>query len=196
MRSLILTGKLATYDEYIYPLHRLRELGEVDVATVGKETVYGELKGYGGALVHAGQIVPTMDVPLRNAIDVSNLSSTAKEYVLGRLDIEHDLLVLPGGAKAMEYLRQSRPVLDYIAAFHEAGGVIASICHAAQLLISAKLCKGRMVSGYYSIEDDIVNAGGMYSRDPVVSDRIVSAAHYKDMAQWMKLALDTVAANG
>lgn len=183
MKALILTGKLATYDEYLYPLHRLREVGDVDVATRGKETVYGELKGFGGALVHAGPIVPTMDIP-----DVY----VARSSTLG-WTFTHDLLVLPGGAKAMEYLRQDRGVIDYIAEFHARGGVIASICHAGQLLISAGLVRGRRISAYYSIRDDITNAGGTYVDEPaVVDDRIVSTAHYKHMAPWMKAALEAV----
>lgn len=173
MKSLILTGKLATYDEYVYPLHRLREVGQVDVATPGMETVYGELKGFGGALVHAGPIVPTCDIPPAHP----------------HFEYPWDLLLLPGGAKAMEYLRQDKNLLKLIACFHMNGGVIAAICHAAQLLISGGLCNGRTIAGYYSIEDDIVNAGGTYSREPVSCERIVTAAHYKDMAEWMKLIL-------
>jgi protease I len=179
MKALILTGKLATWEEYIYAYHRLQEAGaEVDVAVRGKETVYGELKGPAG-LVQAGPIVPTRDIP------------ELIEWDAGR----YDLLILPGGAKAMEYLRQDKQVLDYIAAFHKAGGVIGSICHAAQLLISSGLVKGRRISGYYSIKDDITNAGGTFVDRVVVEDRIVTAPHYKFNAIWMKCALEVTEGN-
>ena len=79
----------------------------------------------------------------------------------------------------------------FIADFHASGKVIGSICHAGQLLISAKLVKGRKISGYYSIKDDINNAGGTYVDAPYVTDdRIVSCPHYKHLGPWMKEVID------
>ena len=66
--------------------------------------------------------------------------------------------------------------MNFIADFHASGKVIGSICHAGQLLISAKLVKGRNISGYYSIKDD----------------RIVSCPHYKHLGPWMKEVIDQV----
>ena len=59
-----------------------------------------------------------------------------------------------------------------------------------QLLISAKIVKGKKIAGYYSLEDDITNAGAIYTDKPAVIDgKIVTTAHYKDMGPWMKAAL-------
>ena len=70
------------------------------------------------------------------------------------------------------------------------GKVIASTCHGAQLMISAKITSG-FISGYYSIEDDIANSGAKYSREPVVvSKNIVSSPHYDNMAVWMRTAIE------
>ena len=183
MKALILTGKLATWEEYIYAYHRLQEAGaEVDIAVRGKETVYGELKGPAG-LVQAGPIVPTIDIP---KMGEPLRDDPASDY---------DLLILPGGAKAMEYMRQDQDILDYIALFHQGGGVIGSICHAAQLLISAGLVKGRRISGYYSIKDDITNAGGTFVDGVTVDDRIISCPHYKWNGLWMKAVLEVAAGN-
>jgi len=167
VRALILTGKYATDCEYVYPFYRLQEAGfEVDVAVRGKETVHG---------IIGEKIVPTIDIP-------GHISTW-------------NLLVLPGGAKAMEYMRQDSGILSFIKMHHEFGGVIACICHAAQLLISTRLVKGRRISGYYSIKDDIENAGGIYVDEPaVVCDRIVTTAHYKHMGPWMAAALREVGA--
>lgn len=187
MKALILTGALATYSEYAYALDRLREAdAEIDIAVRGKQTVYGELKGPAG-LVQAGPIVPTRDIP--DAAETAGLFVASAPYSL------YDLLVLPGGAKAMEYLRQDKDVIAYIAAFHAFGGVIASICHAAQLLISAGMVRGRRISGYYSIRDDIVNAGGEFVDGVVVDDRIVSCPHYKWNGKWMAAAIAEESAN-
>ena len=68
--------------------------------------------------------------------------------------------------------------------------VIACICSGVQLLISAKIVKGKKIAGYYSLEDDIVNAGAIYTDQPAVIDgKIVTTAHYKDMGPWMKAVL-------
>ena len=65
--------------------------------------------------------------------------------------------------------------------------IIACICSGAQLLISAKVVKGRKIAGYYSMKDDLINAGADYTDLPaVVDDNIVTTAHYKDMGPWMK----------
>ena len=62
-----------------------------------------------------------------------------------------------------------------------------SICNGAQLLITADVIKGRTVSGYYSIEPDIRNAGATYSREKVVVDKnLVSCPHYDFMGEWIK----------
>ena len=159
MKAIIITGKYATDSEYVYALYRLKEAGfEVDVAVRNKETVFG---------IIGEKIVPTHDIP----------KTVYKGY---------KLLILPGGAKAMEYLRQDMDVLNFISAFHALGKPIGSICHAAQLLISAGLVKGRRISGYYSIKDDINNAGGTFVDAPFVTDgRIVSSPHYKYLGEWM-----------
>lgn len=163
-RALILTGKLVQDHEFIYPYYRLQEAGfEVDVAVRNKETVMGQLG--------AAKIVPTRDI--------TGLSVD-----------EFDLLVIPGGAKCQEYLRQDLEALDFISKFNAVGKPIAAICHGSQMLISAKVVKGRRVSGYYSIKDDINNAGATYVDEPAVVDgNLITTAHYKHLGPWMKATL-------
>jgi len=165
-RALILTGNLVQDHEYIYPYYRVQEEGYVvDVAVRGGEQVNG---------IIGSKIVPTKDIPELKVED-------------------YDLLVLPGGAKAMEYMRQDNEILKFIFDFNASGKVIASICHAAQLLISAKIVTGKKISGYYSIKDDINNAGAIYTDEPAVVDgNIVTTAHYKDLGPWMKATLSLV----
>ena len=159
-RALIVTGKLVQDHEYIYPYYRLQEEGyEVDVAVRGKQMVLGSI---------GVKVEPTKDIPELRVED-------------------YELLVLPGGAKAMEYMRQDKDIIKFIADFYAAGKVIAAICHASQLLISAKVVKGKKVSGYYSIEDDIENAGATYVDAPYVTDeRLVTSPHYKHVGPWMR----------
>jgi len=163
-KALIIVGKNTQDHEFIYPFYRAQEAGfEVDVATRNKETV---------KCIIGTTITPTRDIA---GIKVDN----------------YDLLILPGGAKAMEYLRQDIEVIEFIRDFNASGKPIASICHAAQLLISAGIVRGRKISGYYSIKDDITNAGGIYVDEPAVIDKnIISTAHYKDLGPWMKATLE------
>jgi len=104
---------------------------------------------------------------------------------------EYHLLILPGGVKALEKLRQETSVISFIEKWDKSGKVIASTCHGAQLLISAGIVKNRTISGYYSIKDDIENAGAIYSADScVVDSNIVSSPHYDHMGIWMEKTLD------
>ncbi len=162
-KAIIITGKFVQDHEFIYPYYRLQEAGfAVDVAIRNKETVLGQL---------GTKIVPTRDIQGMQADD-------------------YDLLVIPGGAKAMEYIRQDEEVIAFIRDFHAKGKVIASICHGAQLLISAKIVAGKKISGYYSIKDDITNAGAAYSDAPVVNDSgIITSPHYKYLGDWMRETL-------
>lgn len=165
-KAVILTGKFVQDHEFVYPFYRVQEEGyEVDVAVRGKEQVQG---------IIGVKVTPTKDI---SEIRVE----------------DYDLLILPGGAKAMEYIRQDEGVLKFIADFSASGKVIASVCHAAQLLISAKVVKGRRVSGYYSIKDDINNAGAIYVDAPAVVDgNLVTSPHYKHLGPWMKEVLAQV----
>jgi len=163
-KALIIAGKDTQDHEFIYPYYRVQEAGmEVDVAVRNKEIVKCNL----GITIY-----PTRDIAGININD-------------------YDLLILPGGAKAMEKIRRDQEVINFIRAFNDTGKPIASICHATQLLISAKVVRGRKISGYYSIKDDIINAGAMYVDLPAVVDgNIVSTAHYKDLGPWMKAVLE------
>ena len=105
----------------------------------------------------------------------------------------YDILIIPGGVKAMEKIRQNKKIIDFISEFNNAKKIIACICSGAQLLISAKVVKGRKIAGYYSMKDDLINAGANYTDEPAVIDQnIITTAHYKDMGPWMKAVIEKV----
>lgn len=171
-QALILTWEGYQDQEVQYPYYRLLEDEfHVDVAAGNIGTFYGILG-------------TKMEANVR--IDRSNVGPSFED----RAD-KYNLLVLPGGVKALEKLRQEKHVLTFIQNYVSSGRVVASTCHGAQLLISAKVTQGREISGYYSIADDIRNSGATYVDAPyVISDTIVSSPHYKHMGPWMKAALD------
>lgn len=84
---------------------------------------------------------------------------------------EFDALLLPGGAMNADALRMENKAREFVKSFDRAGKPIAVICHGPWLLVSAGLVKGRMLSGYHTIQDDIRNAGGEWKDEEVVRDR-------------------------
>ena len=169
-KALIITFSKYQDHEVIYPYYRLLEEGfEVDIMADVKGRIFGILGTY-------MECARTTD-ELHDKFD--------------RIMEEYDLLVIPGGVKALEKLRQEKQVLHFVNEWNEKKKVIACICHGAQLLISAKVTVDREISGYYSIMDDIKNSGAIYVDAPaVVSDNIVTCPHYKWMGQWMKASVD------
>lgn len=167
-KAIIISGALAQDHEFIYPYYRLLEAGFVlDVCIIGGKPVLGILG---------------TTLPPNKEHKVKDIHEIKPE--------DYDLLVLPGGVKAMEKIRQENKLINFISDFYKQNKVIACICSGAQLLISAKIVKGKKIAGYYSMKDDIVNAGAIYTDLPAVIDqKIITTAHYKDMAPWMKATL-------
>jgi len=171
MKALIITWEKFQDHEVIYPYYRLLEEGfEVDIMS----NVLGKFHGILGTNMESDRLTTDLNDP-----------DTAAAYLR-----EYDFLVIPGGVKALEKLRQERGVLQFINTWNANNKVIASTCHGAQLLISSKVVAGRRVSGYYSIRDDINNAGAQYVDAPAVTDKnLISSPHYKWMGEWMKEAI-------
>lgn len=83
---------------------------------------------------------------------------------------DYDAIVIPGGSSP-ENLRQNADILKFVKEANEAGKPIASICHGPQILISADLLKGRTITSYPPLKDDVVNAGAEFKDEEVVVDR-------------------------
>jgi protease I len=83
---------------------------------------------------------------------------------------DFDALLLPGGALNADFLRMEPKAQEFVRSFDRSKKPIALICHAPWVMISAGLLKGRTVSGYHTIQDDIRNAGGKWKDEEVVRD--------------------------
>ncbi len=83
---------------------------------------------------------------------------------------DFDAVLLPGGALNADFLRMEKKAQEFVTTFDREKKPIAFICHAPWLLISAGLVKGRTLSGYHTIQDDIRNAGGKWKDEEVVID--------------------------
>lgn len=83
---------------------------------------------------------------------------------------DYDALVLPGGALNADTLRMNTVARDWVRQFMDQGKPLAVICHAPWLLVSADRAKNRRLTSYYTIQDDIRNAGGDWVDQEVVID--------------------------
>lgn len=83
---------------------------------------------------------------------------------------EYDAVQLPGGALNADQIRMAPQVQSFLRAMQNAGKPIAAICHAPWELVSADLVRGRMLTSYHTIQDDIRNAGGNWVDQEVCVD--------------------------
>ncbi len=129
------------------PLERLRERGaEVHVLSV-KE---GEIKSWD-------------EKDWGDSVPVDGLVAEAQVA-------DYDALVLPGGQINPDKLRVEPKAIEIIRAFYSSGKTVAAICHAPWLLIEAGVIKGRQCTSYHSIKTDVINAGGQWRDETVVTD--------------------------
>ncbi len=148
--------------EVWYPALRLREEG-AEVLFVG--TGAAEYKGKFG--------YPA-------AADVSVEKVKAADF---------DAVVVPGGW-APDFLRRHEPVLRFVRDMDKAGKVVAAICHAGWVLASAGVLKGRTVTCFSAIKDDVKNAGADYvDRETVVDKNLITARKPEDLPAFCRAIL-------
>jgi protease I len=83
---------------------------------------------------------------------------------------DYDALLLPGGFINPDLLRQSERAREFVRAFDTAGKPIASLCHGPWVLASAGLLRGRTLTAWPGVRDDLVNAGATWVDREVVRD--------------------------
>jgi protease I len=126
------------------------------------------------ALKDAGaevDIISTRQGKIQGLQHMKKGKSIKADRVLGDAHAEdYDALLLPGGAVNADTLRALPEAQHFVRAFQEAGKPMAVICHAPWLLVSAGLVRGRTLTSYHTIQDDIRNAGGHWVDRAVVED--------------------------
>jgi len=83
---------------------------------------------------------------------------------------DYDGLLIPGGFITPALLRQSAEAREFVRAFDVAGKPIATLCHGPWVLASAGLLKGRTLTSWPGIRDDVVNAGATWLDEEFVRD--------------------------
>ncbi len=152
--------------EVWYPLLRLAEAG-IRVTTIGtgKKDTYQSKEGY----------------PVRADIAIDQVQ--AKDF---------DGVIIPGGW-APDFLRRSPGMVNFVKQLHGDGKVVASICHGGWLLVSAGLLKGKNVTSFFAIKDDLVAAGGIYLDQEVVIDKnLVTSRKPEDLPAFVAAVIRLV----
>ena len=95
---------------------------------------------------------------------------------------EYGALLLPGGVKNPDTMRQNERGVAFVRHFADLGKPIAAICHAPWLLVEADIVRGRRVTSYPSLRTDLRNAGAEWVDEEVVVDRgIVTSRTPRDL---------------
>jgi protease I len=150
--------------EYTGPADGFRSAGH-DLVHIGLEkgsTVKGKKKG--------------TPVTINQAVDGASVE-------------DFDALLIPGGFSP-DKLRADAAAVDFVRDFMKSGKPVFSICHGPQLLITADVLKGRKVTGWTSIIQDIKNAGAEFIDQEVVEDdNLISSRNPNDVPAFTKAAL-------
>ncbi len=102
---------------------------------------------------------------------------------------DFDALLIPGGFSP-DKLRAHNEAVEFTKNFMESGKPIFAICHGPQLLISADVLKGRRITGWKSIIQDIKNAGAEFLDQEVVEDgNLVSSRNPDDLPSFIRVSL-------
>ena len=94
------------------------------------------------------------------------------ELPLNRADAsEFDAVLLPGGVINGDALRIEKAAQRFVQDIDRAGKPLFVICHGGWLLISAGLVRGRTITTWPTLQDDMRNAGANWKDEEYVRDR-------------------------
>jgi len=84
-------------------------------------------------------------------------------------------------------------MVDLVRKAHDAGKLIAAVCHGPQPLISADIVRGRRVTSWPSIAVDLRNAGAEWIDAPVVQDgNLITARKPADLPRFNKAIIQAL----
>jgi len=114
------------------------------------------------------------------------------DRTIEQADIEdYDALLIPGGFINPDLLRQSEAARSFVRRFDAGGKPIATLCHGPWLLASAGLTKGRTMTSWPGVRDDMVNAGATWlDREVVVDGNWLTSRGPQDLVPFVKALVD------
>src|SRR6478736_2063983 len=107
---------------------------------------------------------------------------------------DFDAVLLPGGVMNADTLRLNPDAQRFVQAMQRDGKPFAIICHAPWLLVSAGLVKGRKLTSWPTLQDDLRNAGAQWVDAEVVKDgNWVTSRKPADIPAFSKAAIELIA---
>lgn len=154
-RIAILAENLYQEMELWVPYYRLKEEGaEVKVVGTGGAKAYTSKHGY----------------PVTVDVQAETVSA-----------VEFDAVIVPGGY-APDLMRRSEAMVRLVGEAFQQGKLVAAICHAGWMLVSAGILKGKTATSFFSIKDDMVNAGAAWvDREVVVDGNLITSRKPDDL---------------
>ena len=149
-------------DEFFRPLEDMRGFGaDVHVASLKTEPISAGEKGS---------------------------RSYRPELTFDQVDVsKYDALVIPGGLKNPDTLRQNKTAVQIVRDFSAQSKPIAAICHGPWMLVEADIVKGRELTSYPSIQTDLRNAGAKWTdREVVVDENFVTSRKPSDLDAFIR----------
>lgn len=163
----ILVDQLYQEMEVWYPLYRLQEAG-ANIVVVGAK---------------AGETYPSkLGYPCKSDRSYDEVSAN-----------DFDGIVVPGGF-APDHIRRHPKANQLVHDIDKQGKLVAAICHGPWVLCSAHgLLKGRKVTSFFAIKDDVVNAGAEWSDAEVVIDKnLVTSRKPEDLPAFCKACIEVL----
>ena len=107
---------------------------------------------------------------------------------------DYDGLLLPGGVMNPDKLRINPAAVRFVRSFVEAGKPIAAICHAPWTLIEAGAVKGRRMTSWPSLANDLRNAGARWTdAECVVDNGLVTSRKPDDIPAFNRKMIEEFA---
>lgn len=141
-RVLILTDNKVEDCEFFYPYYRFAEAGHMLTVATPSGGAFSCKHGDG----------------LKDSVALQNISAES-----------FDLLYLPGG-KAAEKLCKNKEAVALVRHFAESGKPVAALCHGPLLLSAADVVRGRQVTSWPEVRQDLEDAGARWTSSPCVCD--------------------------
>ncbi len=104
---------------------------------------------------------------------------------------DFDALVIPGGVANPDRLRLSKESIAFIREFARQDKPIAAICHGPWPLIDADIVRGKQLTSWPSLQQDLRNAGAEWTDEPVVVDgKLVTSRKPDDIPAFNQAILE------
>jgi protease I len=106
---------------------------------------------------------------------------------------DYHALVLPGGVINPDHLRVNEKAVAFVKSFFDEKKPVAAICHGPWTLINADVVKGRKMTSYKSIKQDLINAGANWVDEEVVVDNgLVTSRQPDDLPAFNKKMVEEI----